>query len=92
MSNLITELKCDCQTWARDGQPPITSHNKHCTNYNLEKESVDLVTELINGILESSADCDGIHPDLWEPYKKALLFVGDYEKLREAIKNEANDY
>lgn len=84
-------MTCNCQTWAQNGQPPIISHNKNCSNYNLEKESVDLVKELIKGILESSMDCDGIHPALWESYKKALLFVGDYDRLAKAIKCE-DDY
>jgi len=76
-----------CKNWCRDGSAPITEHDKKCPNYNLENESLELVKLLINGMERWGSDEDGIHKDAWEAYLKALVFVGNLNGLRNAIKS-----
>ena len=73
--------ECECKTWCRDGLPPFTEHHRNCKNRNLEAESVALVSALVKGIENWAADSDGVHPDVWDAYQKALVFVGGFKKL-----------
>jgi hypothetical protein len=74
--------ECECKTWCSDGRPPLTEHHRNCPKRNLEAESVALVSALIKGIENWSADEDGVHPDAWDAYCRAIVFVGDLAKLK----------
>jgi hypothetical protein len=78
-------VPCECLNWCRNGMPPITEHHPRCKLYNLEKESVVLVTDLIKGIEAWASDEDGVHPELWPAYLQALYFIGDSKALANAI-------
>jgi hypothetical protein len=78
-------------TWCWNGRPPITSHHRNCKSYNLERESVALVAALIKALEDWGAEEDGIHPDAWEPYLKAVGFVGDLHKLAQIAKSDEKD-
>lgn len=83
-------VPCDCLNWCRNGMPPNTEHHPKCSLYNLEKESVVLVTDLIKGIEAWASNEDGVHPELWDAYCLALYFIGDYKALAKAI-NKSED-
>lgn len=72
---------CECLTWCSDGRAPFISHLKGCKHYNLERDSIDLVKSLIKALEDWAADEDGIHPDAWNDYLKALIFIGDFKKF-----------
>lgn len=74
--------ECECKTWCRDGRPPLTEHHRNCPQRNLEAESLALVSALIKGIECWAADEDGVHPDAWDAYCRAIWFVGDIAKLK----------
>ena len=74
-----------CCNWCRDGRPPITKHHHSCPHYNLEGESVALVTSLIKGIEAWAADGDGVHPELFDAYCRAVTFAGDLAKLKRIL-------
>ena len=73
---------CECKTWCRDGRPPLTEHHRNCPKRNLEAESVALASALIKGIENWAANEDGVHPDAWDAYCRAIVFVGDLAKLK----------
>lgn len=76
------DMDCECKQWCRDGRPPLTEHHRDCPNRNLEAESVALASALIKGIESWAVDDGGVHPDVFDAYCKALVFVGDLAKLK----------
>jgi hypothetical protein len=81
---------CECKNWCRDGRPPLAKHHRNCPAYDLESESLALVTALINGIEGWAADEDGVHPDAWDAYCQAIVFVGDLAKLKRVLEKSEN--
>lgn len=81
-------LFCYCQNYARDGKPPLTNHHPRCPHYNCEKESLALIEDLIKGIENDAADTDGVSDNLWEPYKRALFYCGQLQKLKKCLDDE----
>ena len=79
---------CECNNWAKEGYPPLTNHHKNCKNYteNLEKESVEIINNLIKGIEYWASQEDGIPDELYDSYQKALFFVGQINKALEVDK------
>lgn len=79
---MVITTECECKTWCAHGLPPLTHHHRNCPNRNLESECLELVSSLINGMENWAADADGVHPDAWYAYCRAILFVGDLDKLK----------
>lgn len=53
-----------------------TAHHPDCPNYDKDKESENIIKNLIEGIDCWCNDADGIHSECWEAYNKARIFVG----------------
>ena len=45
---------------------------------------------LIKGIECWAADEDGVHPDAWDAYCQAIVFVGDLAKLKRVLEKSEN--
>lgn len=73
---------CKCKGWCSDGRPPLTNHHRHCQSYDPVGDALALTAALIKGIEDWAADCDGVHPDAWDAYCRAVLFVGDLAKFK----------
>lgn len=70
---------CECQSWCQTRGKIIASHHRNCRHYDLEGDCHKLITELLRGIEASAADTDGIHPALWEAYKRAKASVWEFD-------------
>ena len=78
---------CKCRNWARaGGQILMTRHHPDCEHYSPEKDAAEIINALINGGIAWAADEDGVHPDCWEAFKNAAVFVGRFDAI---IKHDA---
>ena len=82
---------CECLYWARDGRAPITQHHPRCEKYDPAGESVALVRRLRKGIDAWAGDENGVHPQCWDAYRAALLYLGDLAALATVEAAAAND-
>lgn len=76
-------MNCECLTWARNSQPFTTTHHPRCPRYNPEQDAADLLRSLIAGIHAWSADEDGVHPECWDAYERAMIAIGRGTELPE---------
>jgi len=77
--------ECECATWAFTGHPPVTSHHRNCPQYDPDGSAVRLVSALVAGIEAWANDEDGVHPEAWDAYCAALVFIGRFDKLNTKI-------
>ena len=70
---------CKCKNWARANQVLMTKHHPDCERYSMAEDTAEIVDALINGIIAWAADEDGVHPDCWEAFKNAAVFVGRFD-------------
>ena len=68
--------RCECFTWAV--VDPITynfgnGHNPACPKFVPDVGAMNLITSLVKGIEDWSADADGIHENLYETYRRAVF-------------------
>jgi hypothetical protein len=79
------EQDCECKNWASYGIPPFLSHHERCKKYDPARDYVEIVNSLIMGIESWSTDCDGIHPDIYDAYKKAKVSLGQFDFIKKEI-------
>lgn len=70
---------CECQSWCQTGGKFIASHHRNCRHYDLEGDACKIITDLLRGIEASAQDTDGIHPALWEAYKRGKASVWEFD-------------
>lgn len=70
---------CECQSWCQTGGKVITDHHRNCKHYDLEGDCHKIITDLLRGIEASAADTDGIHPALWDAYKRGKASVWEFD-------------
>ncbi len=72
--------ECPCVTWCDAslfGERVITGHHAKCPHApNRYKCALDLIKQLADGMTSWAHDCDGVHPDAWEAYRRAMLLQG----------------
>jgi hypothetical protein len=57
----------------------LTNHHESCPNApKLKYAMLDLLKALVTGMESWGSDCDGIHPEVWEAYKKAKCCIGEF--------------
>ena len=74
---------CECQDWARESIYPLTEHHPNCPHYNLEKDAVEVINKLLDGIIAWASDEDGVHPECFAAFQRAAYFVGRSEVVKE---------
>ena len=73
--------ECECKTWATDdiGLDAVMGHHHRCV---LAPDPVAalrrLVRELTDGMDYWAQDCSGVHPRVWDAYRKAKLLCGQF--------------
>jgi hypothetical protein len=78
------EMKeCECTNWCSEDVRYVflTGHHEHCKHGGdkaIIKALEQLVNELADGLTSFGQDTDGIHPDAWKPYCKAMALRGIY--------------
>ncbi len=70
---------CECLSWCQNGGRIIGSHHRNCRHYDLEGDCHKIITDLLRGIEASAQDTDGIHPALWEAYKRGKASVWEFD-------------
>lgn len=53
----------------------LTGHHEHCEHGGLKAQNkalLKLVSDLADGLTAFGQDTDGIHPDAWKPYCRAM--------------------
>ena len=75
-------INCECKWWARDNQVLMTKHHPNCECYSPEEDIAEIVNALIDGIIAWAADEDGVHPECWEAFKNAAVFVGRFDVIK----------
>lgn len=70
---------CECQSWCHPGGLLLLSHHPHCTKYAPLADCREIIVGLLRGIEASAQDTDGVHPDLWEAYKRAKASVWEFD-------------
>lgn len=70
---------CECQSWCQAGGKFIASHHRNCRHYDLEGDAHKIITDLLRGIEASAQDTDGVHPALWEAYKRGKAAVWEFD-------------
>lgn len=75
-------MECECQNWARTDQLLLTKHHKSCSWYDVEGDTKEIITALLDGIQSWAADEDGIHPDCWGAFLNAACFIGDVSRIK----------
>jgi len=43
------------------------------------KNALEVIKDLVKAMETWGADCDGIHPQAWEIYKKAKIILGQFD-------------
>lgn len=78
------EGKCEnCNNWVRaDRGLFLTEHHPNCSKYDPEKEAYEIMIKLLSGIESWASEEDGVYPELWENYKKAKIFCGQFDVLK----------
>ena len=87
---MTDKASCECIGWARIMKRPITNHHENCEHYveELRKESVNHLTIILNHYRDYCNEGDGIPPEAWEDYKRALLFIGDIARFQKCLEYE----
>ena len=49
---------------------------------------LEIITGLVKGIQDWSADEDGVHPGCWAAYSRAKLCIGEYDHIKKQIIEE----
>lgn len=79
---------CECVNWCEIDHRPrlLTGHHERCEHGGIEAQNLALyalVKELADGLTAYGQDTDGVHPDAWKPYCKAmalqLIFINPNE-------------
>lgn len=70
---------CECASWCQAGGKFLASHHRNCRHYDLESDAHKIITDLLRGIEASAQDTDGIHPTLWEAYKRGKASVWEFD-------------
>ena len=76
---MTDEKPCECLNMASKNilMTALAGHHENCKHRKSDKEILTaLIRDLVYGIDCWSTDEDGVHPDCWEAYKKALTFLG----------------
>lgn len=74
----VSEL-CEYQSRCQPGGKFVAAHHRNCRHYDLEGDAHKVITDLLRGIEASAQDTDGIHPALWEAYKRAKASVREFD-------------
>ena len=77
-------MSCECMNWERPGHLPLTEHHPNCPNYNLSKESVEVVRGLVRGLELWGSEEDGIYPAAWDAYKRGKVCIGEFNWKEDA--------
>jgi hypothetical protein len=76
--------ECDCKNWATT-QPyldGLLGHHHRCPHAPKPEQAMRiLIGELVRGMDAWAHDCDGVHPDAWDAYRRAKLFQGEFVDL-----------
>jgi hypothetical protein len=70
---------CECQSWCHPGGWLLLSHHPNCTKYTPLVDCREIIMGLLRGIEASAQDTDGIHPALWEAYKRGKASVWEFD-------------
>lgn len=79
------EKLCKCNNWASLDlmMMILCDHHENCEKRPSDREILkNVVTEFVRGIEAWSNDEDGVHPEVWEIYKKGKFFIGEPIKER----------
>ena len=84
------KISCECIFWARDGNQFGTNHHKKCGHYpsELEEKTKQILSLILKHFRDYCNEGDGIPPEAWEDYKRALLFVGDFDRFLKCLEWE----
>jgi len=79
-------MNCECQNWADDGRDYpymlLTGHHYRCQDRDNRvgmKNALEVIKDLVKAMETWGADCDGVHPQAWEIYKKAKIILGQFD-------------
>lgn len=75
----VESAVCECQSWCQPGGKFLASHHRNCRHYDLEGDAHKIITDLLRGIEASAQDTDGVHPALWEAYKRGKASVWEFD-------------
>lgn len=81
MNEMIED--CECVNWCDHDIRcrMLTGHSDGCKHGGLQAQNkalIDLVNDLADGLTSFGQDTDGIHPDAWKPYCRAMALRGIY--------------
>lgn len=84
---------CECATWTTQDIRTyiLTGHHENCPHRPSPLlAATELICELVRGIETWAADEDGVHPAVWEAYRRAKALDGIivYEESLEAGSKE----
>lgn len=81
---LCTDQLCKCNYWANTGEylplNMITGHHVNCERFTFEeiqRGTVDLLSDLVRGIEEWAANEDGVPDFIYEQYRCAKMIIGE---------------
>ena len=77
--SMTDSTACDCKTWASDdiGLDRVLGHHHRCVLAPDPATALRaLVADLCAGMDQWAHDCDGVHPAVWDAYRKAKLLGG----------------
>jgi hypothetical protein len=70
-------IQCECFNWERLGHPPYTEHHPNCKHYDVAKESIAMVRELVRG-MEAWIGKESMPEQAWEAYKRGKAWIGEF--------------
>ena len=85
----MSEKDCECKTWASDdiGLDAVLGHHHNCPRVSPSfavGTLRNLIRDLCRGMDAWAQDCGGVHPAVWDAYRRAKLlggvFVDDKER------------
>ena len=73
--------ECECKNWATTDirLDSLLGHHHRCPNAPTPEQAMRiLIDELVRGMEAWDHDCDGVHPDAWDAYRRAKMFQGKF--------------
>lgn len=88
--NTMENKPCTCINWARAAQKFWTNHHERCEHYTQEvfSKSREHLSTILKHFRNYCAEGDGIPREMWEDYKRAVLFIGDIDRFHRCLSEE----